>query len=212
MVLILRSKVCDADGGFFEQDKQMEAVECTLLADFLANVHYCLWPLKRPCHFHLVPLIVMDNAGFDVERALFGFFVDDPYIFLLYLGDKAFRLCDCEREAKITAIESDSATWRRPLKSYIQWLSILVKRRVSNPMLLLAAVPLFTTPLSVYVSVPFSFSSSALPFSMPNSPFSTSLACFFGGLMFFHSMQRAPMMEKHDIATATVKVFVRAPL
>ena len=38
--MILRSKVCDADGGFFEQDKQMEAVECTLLADFLAIVHY----------------------------------------------------------------------------------------------------------------------------------------------------------------------------
>ena len=68
----------------------MEAVECTLLADFLAIVHYQLWPLKRPCRFHLVLLIVINNAGFDVERAPFGIFVDDPYIFLLYLGDKAF--------------------------------------------------------------------------------------------------------------------------
>ena len=94
MVLILRSEVCDADGGFFEQDKQMEAVGCTLLAEFLAIVHYYLWPSKRPCRFHLVLLIVMDNAGFDVERAFFGFFIDDPYIFLLYLGDKAFSFVE----------------------------------------------------------------------------------------------------------------------
>lgn len=40
MVLILRSEVCDADGRIFEQDKQMEAVGCTLVAEFLAIVHY----------------------------------------------------------------------------------------------------------------------------------------------------------------------------
>lgn len=105
MVLILRSEVCDADGGFFEQDKQMEAVGCTLFAEFLAIVHCYLCPSKRPCHFHLVLLIVMDNAGFDVERAFSGFFIDDPYIFCYILETKQFRLWDCEREAKITAIE-----------------------------------------------------------------------------------------------------------
>lgn len=47
----------------------------------------------------------MDNAGFDVERAFYGFFIDDPYIFFYIWETKHIRLWNCEREAKITAIE-----------------------------------------------------------------------------------------------------------
>ena len=98
-------------------------------------------------------------------------------------------------------------------RNYVQWVSLLAEQRARKPCgVYKCTMHFLIRPLCVYTSCSFSLSTTASSLLMSTSPFSTSPACFFGGLMLFHSTVSAPIMEKQDIANATVKVFVIAPL